>query len=189
MKKVLAVVLAAAFIGTFAYSADAQVRNIQTYFDPLFQTIQTDCKGPIAFQDTIWVVGNNFSLFLNGASYQVNYPPSMNWLGDQVFDPQTNVLIAGSSPVGIAISWPTKQIAFGPFLIQTATFTWLCDDCNDGIFPQSLVVDAYLANPTPLIIDDNNIEISVVGMTSIVCGAPIGTEESSWGKIKALYNE
>lgn len=187
MKKVLAVVLAAAFLGIGAMSADAQTPNVAVYFDDLLQETSKDCPPgtPGTVLDEAYVVCNNFGIFLIALEYQITFPPSVIFLGD---DPQnTNVPFLGSSPAGIAIAWDIPQNAFDPFIANIITFVWNCDGCGAtepivvGPNPQS-----NLLRGVEWLTQD---QVIAVGMTSLVCPGTVSTEESTWGKVKALYNE
>lgn len=189
MRKVLAVVLAAVLVGMFAYSADAQVPNISVYFDEQHTQTATLCREDGAFFDSLFVVANNFGDFAQAVEYQVNYPSSMMWTGDSHEAP----LFAGNSRDGIALSYQIPQNAFAQWRIQKAYFIYNCVDCGDanyfpGGLPQSIVVDGYLFSPQPKYVNTGGEEIEVLGMTSLICPGTIGTEETSWGAVKSLYN-
>lgn len=186
MKKVLAVVIAVAFISIGAVSSDAQVPNISIYFDDLLQNQQGECQG-LGVQDTLYVVCNNFNTFLSTVEFatQVNFP--LIYLGDVH---NAGALFLGTSTTGVTITYPIPQAAFGPFIAMRLRVLWQCDDCDLESIP-----------PTPLAIvphpGTGNIEgvawqtfevIPAVGMTSLVCPGIVSTEESSWGRVKALYN-
>lgn len=189
MRKVLAVVFAAVLVGMFAYSADAQVPNIQVYFDNTHTQTATECRPGGQFLDGLFVVANNFNNFAQAVEFQVNYPPAIQWTSDSHNAP----LFVGNSAAGIALSYQIPQNAFVQWRIMTAAFVYNCIDCDDAQFfgggPQPVVVSGYLAALAPRYTTIGGVEIDVLGMTSLICPGTVGTEETSWGQIKSLYTE
>jgi hypothetical protein len=188
MRKVLAVVLAAVLVGMFAYSADAQVPNIQVYFDNPHTQTAVNCPGQVLA--TLYVVANNFNSFVQAVEYQVNYPSSVLFLNDAYDAP----LFVGNSKDGLALSYLVSQNAFAQWRIQTASVFYNCVDCADityfpGGNPQAIVVDGYLASPDPRYTTPGGVERDVTGMTSLICPGPVANEETSWGQVKSLYSE
>lgn len=186
MKKVLAVVLAAAFLGIGAMSADAQVPNVQVYFDDLLQQTSKDCPPgvPGTVLDVCYVVANNFGIFMIGLEYQITYPPVMAFIGD---NPTNGALELGNSAAGHALTWPIPQNAFGPFVANIVDFLWLCDGCDGNTYP--VVVGPNPQSGLVRGVEWQTInEVIGVGMTSLVCPGTVSNEESTWGKVKALYN-
>jgi hypothetical protein len=187
MKKVLAVVIAVAFIGAFAVSSNAQVPNIQIYFDDLLQATQGDCADHFSGElDQLNVVMNNFNMFVSsvefGTDFGLNFP--VTWLGD-VHNP--GAINLGNSPTGVAISFPIPQNAFGPFVCMRMSVLWQCDSCV-GQPVQTIAVVPHPGTGFVRAVEFNTFRTVVgVGMTSAVCPGPVSTEESSWGQIKALY--
>ena len=72
-------------------------------------------------------------------------------------------------------------------LVCEVLVTWMCDACV-GNENAELVVNPYF-NQTDVQATrwPDNVLFTAIGMTSLVC-ATVPTEETSWGKVKALYS-
>jgi hypothetical protein len=194
MKKVLAVVIAVAFISLGAVSSNAQVPNFQVYFDDLLQDTQGFCSPDMFFvQDTIYVVLNNFNTFVSTVDFSLDFTSNfpLSYLGDV---PDADAIDLGTSSIaddalGITRTWPIPQNAFDPMIALEVRVLWQCEDCDaEAIPPQAIIV---LGNEqfSPYAVEWQTFRlIPGVGMTSLVCPGEISTQESSWGQIKALYN-
>lgn len=185
MKRALAVVLAASFVGLLVGGAVAQVPNVQVYFDPAYGETQADCQSPGTPQ-TLYVVMNNWNMFVQAVDFSVEFPPAL-FFGGLTTPP--NTLVLGNVADGVAIAWQLPQNGFGPLLAGTMNAFWTggCD-CGEG--PQALIVRGRLSagqpQPTATRWPDFT-DHEGVGMTSLVCPGTIATEEKTWGGIKALY--
>jgi hypothetical protein len=195
MKKALAGVLAVALAGVMAGSAVAQVPNIQVYFDPAHTLAQTNCPGTPPFSGLpveLYVVMNNWNMNIAGVDFSIAYPPQMQWLFDNLPDPDTSVML-GNSPTGIAIAYANccAQDGFQAVEVLRPSILWGVCDCNSapvGGYP--LVVGGYtpLGKTQPSAIrKEDFVEIAGIGMTSLVCPGIVATEQSTWGQVKALY--
>lgn len=186
MKKALAGVLAVALAGAIAVSANAQVPNVQVYFDPAYSNTQSDCS-PMGTPDQFYVVMNNWNMFVTGVDFSIAYPPATFWTGDVLPNIATMVSL-GNSPTGIAVAWNLPQNGFAPLLALITNVLWLQCDCNLG--PQTLRVNGYTpmgkVQPTAVRWPDFA-EVPGVGMTSLICPGVIATDSKTWGGVKALY--
>jgi hypothetical protein len=184
MKSVLAVVLVVALIGLGAHSASAQLPYVQAYFDFNWTQTAMDCPGP-ALQD-LYIVAHNYNTFLIVAEFSVSLPPSLAYTGFH-----SSALLKVGDPVlgGVSLSWQTPQDAFSPFLFCVLQAIWNCDDCAGG--PEPVVVLPHPQTQALTIVTWPGIEVdtSGIGMISVVCPEPTPVEETSWGQIKALYEE
>jgi hypothetical protein len=187
MKKVLAVVLAAAFVSLTAFGAYAQpVPNVQWFFDENTTMTAMDCPGTGANPATGYIVAVNFNQFFSSLDYTVAYPPSIMWLADLPVDPihQLNI---GTTPGGIASAWNLPQNGFAPIKVLKVLFNWNCDDCYSAQ-NQPIVVGPYPGQPSVRFVRwPDNVVFDAVGMTSLVCPGVVPVEETNWGQIKALY--
>lgn len=183
MKKALAAVLAVALAGVVA-TANAQVPNVQVYFDPNYSHTQTDCKA-LGTPDQWYVVMNNWNMWVLAVDFSISYPPAVYFQSDV---PPAGVLFLGNSPTGIALTWSLPQNGFNPMLALTLNVLWLQCDCAMG--PQPVRVNGYTpfakANPTAIRWPDGA-ELPGVGMTSLICAGLIATDSKTWGGVKALY--
>jgi len=188
MKKVLAVVLAAAFVGVVSFNANAQVPNASVYFDNgTFAQQQKDCpNAPVGtVLDQVYVVLNNVNAFISAVEFGISYPAATIWVGDVHSTP----LFLGTSPTGVAISWNIPQNAFGPFLAMSANILWGCNGCAGYENSPITVINHGVTGQLRAVGWPNNDLINLVGGTSLVCPNAVPVEEQTWGAIKSLYND
>lgn len=196
MKKVLAVVIAVAFISIGAFSTHAQVPNVAIYFDDLLQSQQGDCADHFLGEQTLLnVVMNNFNTFVSTVEFATEFGPGpVSYLGD-VHVPAMTLFLGtsyvdgpGGAPDGVTITYQIPQNAFDPFICMKLNVLWLCDDCG-ALPPQPLKVVPHEATGVVQAVEWQTFAlIDGVGMTSLVCPGPVSTEETTWGQVKALYD-
>lgn len=205
MKKALAGVLVASLVGLAAVGATAQVPYIQIYFDgnpqyKAFSETQSNCVAPDGESRDVYVVMNNWNMFVAAVEFSVDYPPALYFLGET---PPANTLVIGSSPSltvngpgtgGVAIAWNLPQDGYAPLLAMTVHVLWT-SNCDCSAPPQALVVRGYNyanagngGNADPVAVRwPDYVELSGVGMTSLICPGVVSTEQTTWGGVKALY--
>lgn len=203
MKKVLAVVIAVAFISFGAVSSNAQVPNIQIYFDDLLQETQGFCEDHyLGEPDQLYVVCNNFNMFISTVEFAVEWgipagyltyagdahlPGSLN-LGTSLTNPAYPGV--GEIPGGVTITYPLPQNGYNPFICMMINVVWICEACpppGNGNFP--IVVVPHQGTGVIQAIEWQTFRIvDGVGMTSLLCPEDVSTEETTWGAVKALYN-
>jgi hypothetical protein len=193
MKKALAGVLAAvAVVGLLASGAMAQVPFFQVYFDDdsngSYGETQSQC-GTVNDPDSVYLVVQNFNMFLAAVEYQIAFPAGMMFVADNYPAVTGGYLNIGDSQSGNAVAYSTPRNGFDPLLISTITVLWtgLCT-CPG---PQPLVVLPYPnvpIKPQPVGVRwPDYVEVGAVGMTSLICPGPVSTTPTTWGGIKALY--
>lgn len=188
MKKVLAVVFAAALVGMLALNANAQTPNVQVYFDPLFHNASADCPGNgFGAPDTLYCVANNFNILMSALEFQVTYPPQLVWIADLPQGEYQAPLVIGDTPTGIALSWPVRQDATVSMCAVQVIVTWNCTDCNGNQNAPIVVGPNPQSGLLRAIEWQTYRQVLGIGMTSLVC-ATVPTQQSTWGKIKAQYN-
>lgn len=193
MKKTLVVVVAIA-IGLFASVSSAQTPHVVVYFDNTMTQQQACCPAdpPGTVLQELYVVANNFNNWISGIEYMISYPPSLMFLGDFVDDgPGGNQLKIGQSTTGIGVTWIIPANAYNPVLCQTANVLWMCT-VGDPVVNDYIVVLPYPSSGKVRAIRyGDEAELLGVGMISVVCPDEIviPVEETTWGGIKALYNE
>ncbi len=182
MKRVLALVTVLAVLAFGVSLVNAQIPNVQVFFDEGYGYQTRNCTPPEVFQ--AYVVAKNFNMWFVGVEYAVAYPPMVTWLGDSDIPPTT----LGSTPLlsgGISEVWSTPQNGFGP--VRLATITLLCNACIPDT-PLSVVphpISGFIrATRYPDLAFQN-----AVGMTSVFCPVDVPAENSTWGGVKALYGE
>jgi hypothetical protein len=181
MKRVFVIVVALGILAIGAQVANAQqVPYVMLYFDDFYVEGSKDCSdGQV---DSAFVVAKNFDLWLQAIEYKVDYPLQMIWISDDV----GTSLAIGSTPVGIAQSWPLPQNAYEPYRIAKVIFLWNCfGGCVTTNVPVTIEPHPDTFKLRALRWPDLS-EMTAIGMTSLVC-ATIPVEETSWGQIKALY--
>lgn len=208
MKKTLVVVVAIA-IGLCASVSSAQIPNVVVYFDNTYTQQSALCPQVPAGTvfDELYVVANNFNMWMSAIEYTVELPPSLMFLGD-IIDEDTQLKI-GSAVTGIGISWPLPANAFGALRCQKLSVLWQCQNLGGlggpppDTAPQCVLADGVtgftdhtinvLPYPSSGLVRavrwPDNVVVVGVGLTSVICGSTIPVEETTWGGIKALYDE
>jgi hypothetical protein len=187
MKKVLAVVFAAAFLCVASFGAQAQTPYAQVYFDNTFQQTAADCPGD-GVQQFLYVVYHNVSAFMSSTQFKVTYPAELIWMGEAT----SATVTIGNSFLGAKYGWPIPVNGYaGPMVVAEPFVEWYCDDCTGGT--SSVVVTNYAGgagNELKLgTYPDATVEIYLVGMTSLICPDIIPVKTQTWGAIKSLYSE
>jgi hypothetical protein len=185
MRKVLSVLFALLILSLGASVVSAQIPFVQVYFDQYMTKASID-QCPDADIGTVtgslYVGAINFNCWMSAIEYKIEYPPELSFLGDN-----TGGLDIGSSPVGIATAWTFPLNAFGPALVNEVSILWMCRLCN-GI---SEVTISVVPHPESGLLrairwPDNSF-VDAVGQVSLICTS-VPAEETTWGSIKALYN-
>lgn len=186
MRKVLVVFSALVILalGTSIVSAQP-IPNIQVYFTSEWGThgitAIEECPG-VGVLDTIYVVASNFNMWMSAAEYKVEYPPEVVWIADN-----TGGIDIGSSPVGIATTWPLPQNAFVPFAVNKVYVIYDCVGCPRTDIPILVVPNpAAISGQVQAVRWPDNALIFGIGMISLICPT-VPVEETTWGNIKALY--
>jgi len=185
MKKILVVVFAVVVM-LGAAQVNAQVPHVAVFFSNGSNAANCPAEPPGTVLDSISVVAVNFDMWMNGIEYQISYPPQMLWLGDFIGDGNLKI---GSSPTGIGITFPIPLNAFGPAVVQTANFFWMCDSCDLPNQNQPVVVGPYPSSGVVRAVRwPDLVVVEGVGLTSLICPT-VPVQEKTWGGIKALYND
>ena len=192
MKRVLAVVFALVLISV-AFNVGAQVPNVQVFFDPngAHAAHPAPCPG-IGVIDTWHVFLSNMNSFFNVAEYSISYPAAVTWIADIAEpDPLGNpplVIGASPAPIGISIGWPIQMNGFTSNIrISQVLVSWNCADCT-GVWNSPVTVAPGIHGVVRIVKMPGNTPVTVLGMVSAICPVPIPVQESTWGRVKALYN-
>ena len=185
-KRVLATGFALMLIMLSSSVTSAQTPFIAVYFDNTYQTEATvfpgGCPG-IGVLDTLYVAITNANAFLSGVEFAVNYPPEITWVADLGTQPVT----IGNTQSGISMGWATPQNGFSTVRICGVLVQWQCNTCPAANIPVPVV-----PNPNTLFLGYTDFPafnpFPAVGLTSLIC-ATVPAEETTWGKVKALYGE
>ena len=175
--------------------AASQQPYLRIYFDSGLTSFSSECppEPPGMVLDSLFIVAFNLNAFISAIEFGIDYTSNLMWLADD----HTGLSI-GNSDTGIAIAWPFPQNAFTPLLVDKVYFLWMCQNCSCGlnvcVCPQVHPETGRLrAVRWP---DNEFIYMNV--LPGVLCAAPNGdpcrceqpvpVEETSWGKIKALYS-
>lgn len=183
MKTLLAVtaVLAASLMAVGAHAQTTP--TVGVFFDESFTRMQEDCPN-VGVLDSVFVVAMNFNAFITGIEYSINYPPTMTHMGDYAIPPVT----IGSTPAGISEAFGLPQNGYAPIVVAKVLFMWNCTPgCPIDNVP--VIVEPHPYTGKLRATDFPAYEyIDAIGMTSLVC-ATVPTEETTWGRVKAMYGE
>jgi hypothetical protein len=186
MRKVLLVfsALLVLSLGTSIVSAQP-TPNVQVFFDEYFgQTSLEGCPAdaPGTVTGTLYVVASNFNMWISAIEYSIDFPPQIIFGGDD-----TGGLNIGSSPAGLATSWPFPINGYSPVLVNKVTIIYNCQLCFEGMDIPITVIPHLLTGYVRAVRWPDNTLVNGVGMKSLICPT-VPAEETTWGNIKALYN-
>jgi hypothetical protein len=201
MKKTLVVVVAIA-IALSASLASAQTPFVAVTFDNGYTQMDALCPpdpSGTVFAD-LYVVAHNFNMWVSAIEYQISLPPSLLFLGDFIGDNQLSI---GASVTGIGISWPLPANGFEALRCQRISILWQCQNVGTVEEPACVLADGVTAFNDHLIHVlpyptsgkirairwPDEVEVLAIGLSSVICGDVIPVEETTWGGIKALYDE
>lgn len=160
-------------------AASAQTPIVQVVFDEGLNAQTKVCQmGSI---DSLHVVARNFNIWMVGIEFAIQYPSGISMLGEKVYSD----LKIGSTPMGISLVWQTPQNAFVP--VKLMTVTYVCNVC----YPDSPidVVPHYQSGYVRATRYPDNEFVYGMGWRSIFCPYEIPVETTTWGSVKALYDE
>ena len=194
-KRVLATGFALMLIMLSFGITSAQTPFVAVYFDHAFQTeaspvAPNPCPG-IGVLDTLYFAATNFNAFLSGIEFQVHYPASIIWITDFDFPPTNTTpgTTLGNTVSGVSVGWANPQNGFSTVDIGKALIQWNCDQCEQGFDLPIIVTGHPLFAPNPRATDFPGFQfINGVGLTSLIC-VTVPVEESTWGKVKSLYQD
>ncbi|MDX1440406.1 MAG: hypothetical protein R3284_10940 [Rubricoccaceae bacterium] len=175
----LVIAVAICVLGTSAASASSPF--VAVYFDQNLTQEQKDCPG-YGIRDTLFVAASNFDNLLGGLGFQIFYPTSVFWFADfDVLTEGDGGVIIGDTPSGISIGFPGPENFNLTRLVLKVDFFWNCDGCE------------YLNDPIQVCCVEGSAHpgfelVQGIGLTALVC-ATVPTEESTWGRVKALYGD
>lgn len=182
-ERILATGIALGLAIVLALGASAQIPYIAVYFDPGFSLITKDCPGE-GLADVWYVAGVGFNTLVTGAEFAIEYPPAVLWVSDLNTPPVT----IGSTPQGISMGYSTPLNGYAPVGLCQVQVEWVCDGCAPP-FADNLV--NVLTHPHTNFLgwtDQEFTEWPAMGWTSMIC-VSTPTEETTWGRVKALFGE
>lgn len=136
--------------------------------------------------DTLYVVAEQFNMWMNAIEYKIDYPAQIQPLGDIILHGGLSI---GDSQSGIAVAYPIPANAFDKLTVQKVVFLWMCDRCGIELTNKVFYrVSGYPSSGKIRAVRWPDLAISEAdGGWSSVC-AMVPVENSTWGKIKALYD-
>ncbi len=178
----IAIVFTIAITGT----ANAQP-NITVYFDSGLTLAADNCpSAPVGtVPATLYVVANNFNAWITAVEFQINYPPQLLFVGDDIDTP----VVLGNTAAGVSIGWATPKSCFGGTVLAKVNVIWFCNDCvGNEDAPVDVRAHPQQGLPFARAVEwPSQTTFDIVGMLSLIC-ATVPVEETTWGQIKALYN-
>ena len=185
MKKALLLVVGMMLLASLA---SAQVGTIQLYADPQLAACDLIDQGVFSVYvyhiNTSGATASQFSVVPRDGA-------TVSFLGQSSPFPLTD----GSAPTGVAVAYGSCLGTNGPIELLTLTYVGagtspacsyleVAEDPR-AIPPDLLVVDCLL--PTPLQLTGNSSILRFNADGTCPCVVPVPVEDTSWGKIKALY--
>lgn len=171
--------------------------HLSIYFDPEYTQTSAECHG--YEMGYLYIVAEDFNVFIAGLEFSVDYPPEILWLADYDTPPVT----LGNTPTGISMAWALPQNGFSPFQVLRVIFFWDCQQCTRGDIPLCVKAHPYSGYVRATRFPDYDFVYAAVqpacicpmcGLSPMCAGStcscpepPVPVEEMSWGKIKELY--
>lgn len=175
------------FLAVLLASAPLQAESpsVRIYFDDAFTITHKDCPDDPAgtVLDSFYVVAEDFNLWFNAIEYMILYPPEIVFEADV-----NNGLNIGSSATGIATAWALPFWEHKPNLVNKVVFMWNCQGTPEEGIPIRVV-------PHPETGFVRAVEwwqhtfVYGVGMMGWIRDSEVPVENTSWGRIKALYED
>jgi hypothetical protein len=171
MKRVLAITAVLIALSSLCFAQTP-------YVIVLFENGQpaSECTGDTQLA---YVMAKNFNCFMTAIEYQITYESHIIQEGED-YPPFT--LQIGTTASGFSESFTTPVNAYVPVLTATVRFHCLCGALGD----RTMVVGPNPYSGYVRAVDTKATFVYGYGETSILCPS-VPTEESSWGKIKSLY--
>lgn len=163
----------------------------RVYFDDQYIHTLGGCIYPPGTQQTLYVVLHDLNMWIWAVEFRVYVPPSGLFVAADELP--YNTLAIGNSETGISIAWTEPQNGFEPVLALRIHAFWKCD-CwtfyNEGdtdYIKWIRVEPAFVSGNRGVVRWPDFAEIDI-GYQPAAVGCPVlATEETTWGRVKALY--
>ena len=178
--------LATALVCLTAFSAHAQFfPRVQWFFDADLTQTDKDCDGSLA--QLGYIVATDFNAWFSAVEYTVPYPHQMSWLADiSVNENQVNI---DFTSIGVASAWTIPMNGFSPVVIMKVLYDWRCGNCNKPSNAYGPIVVGPHPSGRLSFVTFALERFDAMGMTSMVCLLPFPVEPTTWGRVKALYDD
>jgi hypothetical protein len=165
---------------------DLQTPTVQIYFDEQLQVPHRDNCGAILTFDTLYVVASSFNAQIVDIEYLVDVSSwgAMWWIVDLI---QPTYTATGESYAGIRVAFPSPVDATGAFLIQRIMVYWMCD-CSGVELHYVMVLPHPISGKVQATRWPDMTKIEGQGLAGVICPV-LPVEETTWGSIKALYQD
>lgn len=175
-------------VGIFLFpaSSSANVPLVLLSFDYPDMQYHANCpdEPPGTVVGTLYVVARNFDMWMAAIEYRIEYPSEIAWLGDILEPTQLSI---GATPDGIGITWPIPVNAFGNVVVQKAFFLWMCQGCPLCSLRAIKVRPYPSSGKIRALRWPDLLEVQACGGFVVICPRPVPIEETTWGRIKAMY--
>jgi hypothetical protein len=162
-----------------AAAVNAQVPLVQIVFDESLTQQTKVCT--IGETDSAFVIARNFESYVTGIEFAISYPAGIAWQSDS----GTPLLVMGNTKTGISMVWQNPLNGFFP--LKLCTIHYKCNNC----LPDTPI--AVIPHPVSGYVRGVSYPsmtfIYAIGWTSIFCPDVIPVEQTSWGQVKALYED
>jgi hypothetical protein len=146
--------------------------------------------GPPGALDSLYIVGYNLfcAQSVIGVEFQVMYPPEITPIADLDLQPS----FFGSTATGLVMGWGFPGAIGFPTALNIATvlFQWNITSCGAPV-PIDIKGHPLFASPNfprYVCLENQLLLHQAVGVRGVICPA-VPVEESTWGKVKALYRQ
>ena len=170
---------------TFAATASAQVPTVGIYFNEELTWASRPCQGT-GVLDTVYVGAKNFNMWVSTLEFRVQF-------GGLNMTPISEVMIGTALRLGTVygpgttITWPTPRFGWNSFIVEKIAVIWQCDDCATSSWDDAIDVVPHATTGNLEAVEYLTFQIvPASGIGAVACGL-VATEETSWGRIKAMY--
>ena len=166
-----------------AVGASAQTPYFAVYFDPAFTVQEKNCPG--TGPDMLYVAGVGFNTMVTGAEFAISYPPAIMWVADA----NTPLATIGTTPTGIAMGYSPPRNGLWPVELCRVQIQWLCDSCGAPYLDNEILVRSSPRTGFLGWTDSSFIEHPAWGLISLICPSGVAAEQTTWGRVKAIFGE
>ena len=166
-------------------TAFGQSPTLRIYFDAQLTQTYQGCPDPpdSLVEDSLYVVAENFDAWFVAVEYRIEFPSELMFIEDV-----TGGLDIGNSANGIATAWPVYLNGFEQAVVNKVKFMWNCQTTPSLEIPIPIVPHP-LTGHIRCVAWWNLDFIDAVGMNGWISKEEVPVEETSWGRIKAIYGD
>ena len=165
-------------------SAYGQDQIMAIYFNEGMYQIGENCLG-VGVLDTLYVTAIRFGASIKEVHYKIVYPDQITWLMD--FDVPAGT--EGNTVIGISEVFDEPIPAFGKTAVAKVLVQWECDGCEAWMDQHLPVLAPHPSVGALRVVTWPELEVVTPHIWGSWICPIIPVDESTWGKIKALYKE